>query len=105
MTCLRDSCLCEPTAAAGAVVVSAPRVVVVSVGSTRSESAPLTSGVPILRFVDPDHGRLIAIGESITANLDYPTDVDYVIIELTSGQTVTVAVDSMNFDAGLVAIG
>ncbi|MGZ5384995.1 MAG: S1C family serine protease, partial [Acidimicrobiia bacterium] len=80
------------------VVVGAPHVVVVSVVSTRSESATLTSDVPILRFVDPDHGRLIAVGESITANIDYPTDVDYFIIELMSGQTVTVAVDSMNFD-------
>jgi hypothetical protein len=84
------------------VVVGAPHVVVVSVVSTRSESATLTSDVPILRFVDPDHGRLIAVGESITANIDYPTDVDYFIIELAADQIVTVAVDSMNFDADLV---
>jgi hypothetical protein len=84
------------------VVVGAPHVIAVSVASTRPESVKVTSDVPFAAFVDPDHGRSIAPGELIAANVDYPTDVDYFLLELTAGQTVTVAVDSMNFDADLV---
>jgi len=84
------------------VVLGAPHVIAVSVISTRPQSATVKSDVPFQAFVDPDHGRSIAPGESITANIDYPTDVDYFLMDLIAGQTVTVEVDSMNFDADLV---
>ncbi|MDH3260827.1 MAG: serine protease [Acidimicrobiia bacterium] len=84
------------------VVVGAPHVISVTVISTRRETAKVASDVPFQTFVDPDHGRSIAPGESITANIDYPFDVDYFLLTLTAGQTVTVEVDTMNFDADLV---
>ena len=84
------------------VVVDAPHVVAVSVLSIGGEIATVRSDVPLREFIDPDHGRTIRAGETITANIDYPTDVDYFLLELAEGQTVTVEVDSMNFDADLV---
>lgn len=84
------------------VVVEAPHVIATSVDSTRPEPVRVKSDVPFQAFADPDHGRSISPGESITANIDYPTDIDYFLLELTAGQTVIVEVDSMNFDAELI---
>jgi S1-C subfamily serine protease len=84
------------------VVVDAPHVIAVSVASTGRTAATLKSDVPFRTFIDPDHGRHLSPGETITANIDYPTDVDYFLLELIAGQTVSVEVDSMNFDAELV---
>ena len=84
------------------VVVEAPHVVAVSVLSDRPELVNVKSDVPLRVFADPDHGRAIVPDETITANIDYPTDIDYFLLDLTAGETVSVRVDSMNFDADLV---
>jgi S1-C subfamily serine protease len=97
-----DDSVTEPEAGSFEIAVNAPHIVAVSVLSADREMATVKSDVPLRAFTDPDHGRRISPGETITANIDYPTDVDYFLMELNAGQTVTVEVDSINFDADLV---
>lgn len=97
-----DDSFDEPEAGSFEVVVGAPHVIAVSVISTGPATATVYSDVPFRLFVDPDHGRRISPGETITANVDYPTDVDYFLLELARGEKVTIEVDSLNFDAELV---
>ncbi len=97
-----DDSFTEPEAGSFEVVVAAPHIVAISVATTGQTKATVKSNVPFQVFIDPDHGRSISPGETITANIDYPTDVDYFLLKLNAGQTVSVEVDSMNFDADLV---
>lgn len=92
----------DPETGTFEAVVDAAHVVAVSVIADGRATAEVESSVPLRVFTDPDHGRSIHPGETITAAVDYPTDVDYFLIDLSAGQTVTIAVDSMNFDASLV---
>ncbi len=97
-----DDSATEPESGSFEVVVAAPHILAISSATTGPTIATVKSDVPFQLFVDPDHGRRISPGETITANIDYPTDVDYFLVDLVAGQTVTVEVDSMNFDADLV---
>ncbi len=51
---------------------------------------------------DPDDGRLLRRGQTIAGNMDYPADVDMFELDLEAGETVTVRVESVNFDPDLV---
>ena len=51
---------------------------------------------------DPDDGRLLSRERTIAGNMDYPADVDMFEIDLAEGDTVTIRVESLNFDPDLI---
>lgn len=83
-------------------VMAAPHVLAISAIGTGPMTAGVSGDVSLMRFIDPDHGRRISPGDTIAANIDYPTDVDYFLVNLSAGEQVTIEVDSMNFDADLL---
>ncbi|PKB78623.1 MAG: hypothetical protein BZY88_17490 [SAR202 cluster bacterium Io17-Chloro-G9] len=50
-------------------------------------------------YTDPDDGRRITVGETIKANMDFPLDEDQFAIQLEEGDTVSIAVETIAFDA------
>jgi hypothetical protein len=55
----------------------------------------------LIQMVDPDHGRTLAIGDTIMGNTDYPGDWDWFDMQLTEGDVVTIRVTSSSTDAGI----
>ena len=51
---------------------------------------------------DPDDGRLLTRGRTYIGNMDYPADLDTFELRLLAGETVTVRVETLNFDPDLV---
>lgn len=51
---------------------------------------------------DPDDGRLLRRDRTIAGNIDFPADIDMFELDLEAGETVTVRVESINFDPDLV---
>ncbi len=56
------------------------------------------SNVNLKPLNDPDDGRAIAVGETLAASLDHPSDWDWYSIDLREGDTVRVTTDSLNVD-------
>jgi len=52
--------------------------------------------------IDADDGRRLSVGNSRIGNLDFPTDIDYFLLDLEAGRTVDICVDSFVFDAVLL---
>ena len=78
--------------------LDAPSFVVVSHFDVTPGDFTLRSSSALIPLADPDDGRRIDAGTTLAANLDYIGDVDFFEIELAQGQTITVTVDSANFD-------
>ena len=51
---------------------------------------------------DPDDGRLLTRGRTYVGNMDFPADVDVFELRLVAGETVTVRVESVNFDPDML---
>ncbi len=58
----------------------------------------LESNFPMRRLVDPDDGTAVAAGETISGYSDYPGDIDYYLIDLTAGDTITVLASAVLMD-------
>ena len=58
----------------------------------------LTSNSPLAPLFDADDGTSVYLATPVAANIDYPGDFDYFEIDLDEGETVAIAVDSMNID-------
>ena len=58
----------------------------------------LSSNRSLAAFHDPDDGTDIAIGQTIAAAMDYPSDGDYFLIDLIKGDAVDITVDSASLD-------
>lgn len=82
--------------------VSGPHVLAVGASAPDPMSVHIAGDVLLTRFLDPDHGRRIRLGRRVAGNIDYPTDVDFFLLDLEEGETVTIDVDTVNFDADLV---
>ena len=80
------------------IALDAPSFVVVSHFEVTPGDFTLRSSSPLIPLADPDDGRTIDAGTTLAASLDYIGDVDFFEIELARGQTITVLVDSANFD-------
>ena len=50
----------------------------------------LSSSHRLLRFDDPDRGKEIRVGQTLYGNIDYPSDVDFVWLELERGERVAI---------------
>ena len=49
-------------------------------------------------YDDPDDGREITLGHTVAGSLDYPTDIDYFLINLSAGERVEISVASVLID-------
>ena len=58
----------------------------------------LASNVRLKPLNDPDDGRTVAVGVTVTGNLDYFSDWDWYSIQLQEGETVSISTDSLNVD-------
>ena len=78
-----------------------PHFVVAWQLSENSGSFTLTSNRPLIPLHDQDDGRELRVGESVLANIDYPGDLDYFVIRLARGETVTITAQSALADTFL----
>ncbi len=83
------------------IVLAGPHFVVVYPEEGPVEEVTV-SGVEVNAWTDRDHGRPIAVGSSVAGNGDYPGDLDWFLLELEEGQTVTIRASSINIDAALL---
>jgi hypothetical protein len=83
------------------LVLDGPYFVVVYPEFESLETVAVT-GVETRTWTDPDHGRMLEIGSALSGNGDYPGDLDWFVIELEAGQTVTIVASSINIDASLL---
>ncbi len=83
------------------IVLAGPHFIVVYPESGPVEEVTV-SGVEVNAWIDRDHGRPVAVGSSVAGNGDYPGDLDWFLLELEEGQTVTVRASSINIDAALL---
>src|SRR5690606_19866771 len=60
------------------------------------------TGVDTRLWKDPDHGRRLELGAARAGKGDYPGDLDWFVLDLTAGQTVTLSASSINIDASLL---
>lgn len=64
-------------------------------------SIELVSNVSLAPMFDPDHGRTVSVGSIEFANIDYPGDLDWFVLELREGDTILLTASSPNADMGL----
>ena len=69
------------------------------------ETATLTTNRRFARFVDPDQGREILVGQSLPGNMDFPGDVDFFFLHLEKSEAVEVAARSALTDPYLGIVG
>jgi hypothetical protein len=67
-----------------------------------SGTVDLESSIDLTEWMDPDDGRLLERGTTVTGNADYPGDFDWYRIDLAAGETVTIEVDAIAFDPSLL---
>ncbi len=70
-----------------------------------SDDARLRSSVDLVEWLDPDDSRLLTRETTITGNADYPGDFDWYLVDLGKGQSITIDVDAIAFDAVLMVDG
>jgi hypothetical protein len=78
--------------------MDAPYFLIVGQSSDEPGAFELTSSHELIPYEDADDHILLSVGETIQGGIDYPGDLDVFIIDLESGQTVDVIVDSMMID-------
>ena len=78
-----------------------PHLVTVGQSTVDAGAVSLTSNTPIAELSDPEDGTTLGT-DTTTGHLDHALDVDYFDIELKAGDTVTVTIDTINFDPGVV---
>ena len=70
-----------------------------------AETTTLTANRRFARFVDPDQGREILVGQSLPGNIDFPSDFDFFFLHLEKGEAVEVAARSALTDPSLGIMG
>ena len=66
-----------------------------------SDKTTLTANRRLVRFIDPDQGREIRVGQSLPGNIDFPGDVDYFLLHLEKDEAVEVVTRSALTDTSL----
>ncbi len=56
----------------------------------------VTSSAPLVSLRDPDDGTTLESGQTVTAVMDFPGDIDAFLVRLQAGEAVTVVVDTVN---------
>ena len=70
----------------------------VEMASGDSSGFDLSSNVRLIPLNDPDDGRAVTVGETVTGSLDHLSDWDWYAIRLKEGETVRIVTDSLNVD-------
>ena len=55
----------------------------------------LASNRRLVRFDDPDRGKVLEVGQTYHGNIDFPTDIDHYFLDLQRGEKVDIAVRSI----------
>jgi hypothetical protein len=84
------------------VDIGVPFIVLASQLTVDPGDFQITSNVGLAAVGDPDDGRLLRVGQTYLANIDYPGDLDMFEIDLIEGQAVRFTVESLNIDPDLV---
>ena len=69
------------------------------------ETTALTANRRFVRFVDPDQGKVILVGQSLPGNIDFPGDIDFFFLYLEKDEAVEVVVRSALTDPSLGMVG
>ena len=68
------------------------------------EEATLTANRQFVRFIDPDQGQEIRVGQSFLGNIDFPGDLDYFLLHLERDEAVEVIARSALADPSLAIV-
>ncbi|MCI0662382.1 MAG: hypothetical protein L0220_15030, partial [Acidobacteria bacterium] len=58
----------------------------------------INSNRPLIPFENKDNGRELVLGQTIRASLDHPSEIDYFVIDLAEGETISISVDAIMID-------
>ena len=75
-----------------------PHFLVVRQNGLTPSTFTVAANYNLIPVDDPDQGKQLQVGQSITGNIDYPSDVDYFVIDLERGETVEVLAQSLLAD-------
>jgi hypothetical protein len=75
-----------------------PFVVIASQYTIGSAEFSVSSSPPMALQDDPDDARQLSAGRTYVGAMDYPADYDMFYIDLDVGETVTIRVETVNFD-------
>ena len=75
-----------------------PNFLIIRQKATTPGNFVIAANHSLVPINDPDSGKTIQVGQSIHGNMDYPSDVDYFILNLQRGQTVEILAQSLLTD-------
>ncbi len=102
MILFTDDTQTGPERGSATTTLAGPHFVVMMQFSDPAGTFEAMSDHAMSPYFDPDDGRVLAIGKTIVAQMDYPGDIDAYLIELEAGQTVKFQADSVTFDPVLI---
>ena len=70
-----------------------------------SDEITLEASHPLAQFDDPDRGKEIQVGQILHGNIDYPTDIDYLYLDLERNETVEIVARSILANTQLTVWG
>ncbi|MCY3902277.1 MAG: trypsin-like peptidase domain-containing protein [Caldilineaceae bacterium] len=70
-----------------------------------SNDIALTSSHPLVPLEDPDDGKQLVVGETYRGNIDFPSDIDYLSLDLQQDEKVEIVVRSIMADSQLAVSG
>ena len=70
-----------------------------------SEEITLAANHRLVQFDDPDRGREIQVGQTFYGNIDFPTNIDFLYLDLERNETVEIVASSILADTQLTVWG
>ena len=70
-----------------------------------SGEVTLAASHQLMQFDDPDRGKEIQVGQILHGNIDFPTDIDYLFLDLQHNEKVEIVVRSILADTQLTLWG
>ncbi len=81
----------------GTIISAGPHMVTLSRNSDMPAQVQLTSNRALVPYPDLEEGRHIVPGDTVVGAIDYSSDMDHFVIELTEGEVIEVLVESASF--------
>lgn len=82
--------------------LAAPYFVVLAQYPEESGDFKVRSNRNLVPLTDVDDGIKLSVGQTLLANLDYPRDSDYFVIDLEAGDIININIDSVRIDPFLI---
>ena len=79
-----------------------PYFLVLGSFEARPIDVALESNFPMRALVDPDDGKVVAAGDTLSGYSDYPGDLDHYLIDLSAGDTITVLASAVLMDPEII---